>query len=116
MRTAKLTLAVSAALAAAVLIPTVAFGGHASAARSHSVILKHIRFTPSTVAISRGQSVTFRFDDGSTPHNVTSVGRLRFRSSSTKSSGSYTVRFTRAGTYSYVCTIHPGMAGKVVVH
>jgi plastocyanin len=75
--------------------------------------MKGIRFSPATVTIRRGQTVTWKFDDGSIPHNVVAT---RFHSSSTKSSGTYTVRFTRAGTYSYVCTIHPGMQGKVVVH
>jgi plastocyanin len=112
VRIAKLTLAVSAVIGAAVLTPTLAFGG-AHAASGPTVSTKGIRFTPSTVTIRRGQTVTWRFNDGSTPHNVTAT---HFRSSSTKSSGSYTVRFTRAGTYSYVCTIHPGMRGKVVVH
>jgi plastocyanin len=28
---------------------------------------------------------------------------------------SYTLRFTRLGTYTIVCLVHPGMAGKVVV-
>ena len=33
-------------------------------------------------------------------------------------SGSYTVRFAHAGTFSYHCTIHvaEGMRGKIVVH
>jgi plastocyanin len=98
-------------LGAAVVLPSFAFGG-AHAASGKSVGMKNLRFHPATVTISRGQTVTWKFDDGSTPHNVISN---RFRSSPTKSSGTYTVRFTRAGTYSYVCTIHPGMRGKVIV-
>lgn len=111
MRIPKLTLAVSTAIGVAVMAPTLAFAG-AHAASGRSVSMKGIRFSPSTVTISRGQTVTWKFDDGSTPHNVVAT---RFHSSPTKSRGSYTVRFTRAGTYSYVCTIHPGMRGKVVV-
>lgn len=112
MRIAKLTLAASTMLGLAVVAPTLAFGG-AHAASGRSVSMKGIRFSPATVTIGRGQTVTWKFDDGFTPHNV--VAR-HFRSSPTKTSGTYTVRFTRAGTYSYVCTIHPGMRGKVVVH
>ena len=49
--------------------------------------------------------------DGSIPHNVTFKGF----GSKTKTSGSYTVRFSRGGTYSYRCTIHPGMKGHITV-
>ena len=28
---------------------------------------------------------------------------------------SYRRKFTRAGTYTYLCALHPGMRGKVVV-
>lgn len=111
MRIAKPTLAASIVLGMAVVAPTLAFGG-AHAASGRSVSTKGIRFSPSTVTIRRGQTVTWKFDDGSTPHNVVAA---HFRSSPTRNSGTYTVRFTRAGTYSYVCTIHPGMRGKVVV-
>jgi plastocyanin len=48
-------------------------------------------------------------------HNVTSRGAPRFRSSPTKMTGTWSVRFAKAGTYRYVCTLHPGMAGRVVV-
>ena len=115
MRLLRLPIAVSAVIAAAVFVPAVAFGG-AHAARGRTVILKNLRFSPSAVSIGRGQTVTWRWADGGTPHNVISTSGSRFHSSSTKVSGSYTVRFTRAGTYSYVCTIHPGMRGKVIVH
>lgn len=111
MRPAKLALAASSLVAVAVAVPAIALAG-AHAASGRSVSMKHIRFTPSTVTISRGQTVTWKFDDGSTPHNVISRS---FRSSPTKSSGTFMVRFTRTGTFSYVCTIHPGMRGKVIV-
>ena len=47
-------------------------------------------------------------------HNVTFHG---FHSR-TMSHGSYTVKFTRPGTFNYNCTIHAseGMKGKIVVH
>jgi plastocyanin len=82
------------------------------------VKLKNIKFSPSRVVIAKGQSVTWEFLDGGilTSHNVTSVGRLRFHSSHTMRSGSYTVRFTRTGTYKFMCTLHPAsMNGEVIV-
>jgi plastocyanin len=104
------------ALAGALVAPAVAATPPtARAAAAASVTLKDISFTPSTVTISTGQSVTWTWKDGTTPHNVTSQGKHRFKSSTSKSKGTYTVRFTKAGTYKYVCTIHFGMNGKVVV-
>jgi plastocyanin len=42
---------------------------------------------------------------------------LRFRSSPTKTTGTYSVRFTRTGTYRYECTIHPAsMRGTIIVN
>jgi plastocyanin len=100
------------ALAGAALIPAAAFGG-GRAASTHTVILKNLRFHPGDVTIDRGDSVTWVWRDGGTEHNVTFNG---FHSR-TQASGSYTVRFTRAGTFSYRCTLHvaEGMTGKIVV-
>lgn len=92
-----------------------AFVAPAGAATTKTVTLKNIDFSRPTVRITVGDSVRWLFRDGTVSHNITSRGRPRFRSSVSKSSGSYTVRFTKAGTYRYVCTIHPNMTGKVVV-
>lgn len=93
--------------------PAVAGGSHAALVR-----LKNIKFSPGRVVIARGQSVTWEFLDASilVTHNVTSVGHLRFHSSPTMRSGSYTVKFTKSGTYRFMCTIHPAsMNGEVIV-
>ncbi len=85
------------------------------AARTVTVVLKDVDFKPSTVRIRRGDSVRWVWRDGSTPHNVRSRGARRFKGSGTRTQGRHTVRFRRAGTYRYVCTIHIGMDGRVVV-
>jgi len=101
------------AAAAAGAVPAGAFGG-ASAAGTHTVILKDLRFHPPTLSIKRGDKVTWQWRDGGEEHNVTFHG---FHSR-TQTSGSYTVRFSKAGTFNYHCTIHisEGMVGKVIVH
>jgi plastocyanin len=83
----------------------------ATAASTTTVTLKDISFKKSTVKIAKGGSVKWVFKDGDTPHNVT----FATKHSRTQKSGSYTMRFARAGTFKYHCTIHPGMNGKVVV-
>jgi plastocyanin len=93
-------------------IPTGAFGG-ARPASGHTVVLKGLAFHPANLAIRRGDSVRWVWRDGGIEHNVTFSG---FHSR-TQGQGSYTVKFTRRGTFSYRCTIHValGMRGKIVV-
>ena len=65
-------------------------------------------FKPSSVTVSKGERVKWRFV-GDNPHNVTvTSGPRKFRSG-TQSSGTYRKKMRRRGTYKIVCTIHPGM-------
>jgi plastocyanin len=116
MRPSLTVLATGAALAGALVAPAVAAPPPvAHAAAGGAVTLKDISFKPSTVTIRKGQTVTWTWRDGTTSHNVTSQGKMRFKSSSSRSTGTYRVHFTKGGTYRYACTIHFGMNGKVVV-
>lgn len=109
LRPIAVLVACSGALSAVLAAPT------ADAARTKTVVIEDIAFSPETARISRGDRVRWVWRDGSTPHNVRSRGSRRFKGSGTKTDGSHTVRFTRAGTYRYVCTVHIGMDAKVVV-
>jgi plastocyanin len=102
-------------LAAAALTVALATPATAAAPSTAKVVLKDIAFHKSSVTIRRGGTVTWRWDDGRVGHDVTSRGTLRFKSSTTKQTGTWRIRFTKAGTYRYVCTVHPGMAGRVIV-
>jgi len=66
------------------------------------------------LSITRGDTVSWLWEDRGTEHNVTGSG---FKSK-TMTKGSFSVRFTKAGTFNYRCTIHAaeGMKGKIVVH
>jgi plastocyanin len=68
-----------------------------------------------TVTVSKGTKVTWRFS-GKDMHNVAvTKGPVKFRSSF-KTSGTYSKRVTRTGTYTIVCTIHqPDMVMKLRV-
>jgi plastocyanin len=112
MRRICIGLLATAAAIAATLLPTSAFGG-ARAARTHTVVLHEFRFHPATLNINHGDTVTWLWRD-QTEHNVTFHG---FHSR-TQEHGSYTLRFTRRGTFNYHCTIHveEGMRGKIIVH
>lgn len=69
-------------------------------------------FKAKTVHIKKGSTVTWRWA-GDNRHNVVFKG---FKSKLQRT-GTYRHRFTRAGTYRYVCTLHDeeGMKGTVIV-
>ncbi len=84
-----------------------------------TVVIRDIAFTPGTVTVRRGGWVTWSWRDGVAPnaiaHTVTSTGSEHFRGSGARVRGVLRVRFAHAGYYRYLCTIHLGMAGRVVV-
>lgn len=109
--TAVAVIAASALSASAV--PAGAGSDEARASRTHTVVLKNVRFNPKTTTIRRGDTVVWRWRDGSIRHDVVSS---RFRDSALKRSGTHSVRFRRRGRYPYICTVHqPSMDGLVVV-
>ncbi len=75
------------------------------------VRLVGLSFEPRTIQVPVGKRVRWEWTD-SVVHNVVSPD---FASSPELSGASYAVRFDRAGTYPYRCTLHTGMNGTVVV-
>jgi plastocyanin len=80
---------------------------------SASVSMAGRAFSPATVTISAGGSVTFRNDDDRA-HTVTATDGA-FNSGTIGGGGSWKRTFKQDGTFSYLCAIHPEMHGKVVV-
>lgn len=105
------------ALVALPLAGVVSAGSAGAASKKAVVHIKDIDFSPKALKVKKGTTVTWRFEDGAsfTPHNVTSTGKKRFKSSTTKQDGTYSVKFTKKGTYTYVCTIHLNMKAKIIV-
>jgi plastocyanin len=99
----------------AAALPAAASGPDAGASATKRVTVGDDFFRQSSVRIRRGDTVRWRWV-GQNPHNVTVTRGPRRFSSSTKSSGSYSKRLRRRGTYRYICTVHPtSMRGRVVV-
>ena len=73
-------------------------------------------FSPATVTIGTGGTVTWQFT-GSSRHNVTFNGNAPTGGNipDTEAGGSAQRTFSTAGTYAYTCTRHSGMNGTVVV-
>jgi plastocyanin len=78
------------------------------------VLMKHDKFVPARLRAKIDEPITWRNDDGET-HNVTAVGGAGFRSGPVKHDGTYSFTAKKKGTISYVCTIHPGMRGRIDV-
>jgi plastocyanin len=70
-------------------------------------------FTPQLVNLRNGGIVTWVWVDTTSQHNVTFNNPLL--SSQTLSAGTHSVVFQTIGTFNYACTVHPGMAGSIVV-
>jgi plastocyanin len=75
------------------------------------VVAKNLRFQPPAIQVPAGTEVTWRFDDGSVPHDVKGEGFA----SRTQTKATFAHRFDRPGEYRYTCTLHAGMDGRVVV-
>jgi plastocyanin len=68
-------------------------------------------FSPATIEVAVGDTVTFE-NEGQIAHTVTGDD---FDSGSMAPGDTFTFTASDAGTFSYVCTFHPGMQGTISV-
>jgi plastocyanin len=78
------------------------------------VTMKDIKFNPATVTVKAGDTVTWTNDD-SVGHDVTADAFDSGDAGGIEPGATFNHKFPKAGTYSYVCTVHPGMKGTVKV-
>jgi len=69
-------------------------------------------FSPATLTILPGTTVTWK-NKSSAPHTVTSDDGQTFDSGNIAPGGTFTFKFTVAGSYPYHCNIHPYMRATV---
>jgi plastocyanin len=87
--------------------------GGAHKASSTSVTIQDFFFSPGSVTVDVGDTVTWR-NSGQAPHNATANdGSFKTPDLNNGQSASHT--FSSPGTFSYICTIHPNMHGTVRV-
>ena len=79
----------------------------AQAGSSKTVAVKNNAFSPTSVKIRKGGKVTWRWTQGGVPHNVTPASGGAGSKTSSKKGFTFTKAFPKAGTFKYVCTIHP---------
>lgn len=75
-------------------------------------------FSPATITVKAGTTITWTNNTGA-PHTVTSDDGTSFDSGINNpiaaNGGTYSFTFTKAGTYTYHCQIHPFMKATVIV-
>ena len=85
----------------------------AESADADTVAIRDFAFSPNSLTVSAGTTVTWKNLDGE-PHTVVNDNGL-FRSDALDENDSYTFRFDKPGTYTFICSIHPHMHGTIVV-
>lgn len=88
--------------------------GGGAPAGDGQVAIVDFDFRPSPLQTTAGAAVTWTNQD-SVAHTVTSDGDGPMASGELAGGESYEVTFDAAGTYDYLCTIHPTMRGTVEV-
>ena len=78
------------------------------------VKIDNFTFAPVTLTVATGTTVKWVNRDD-IPHTVVSEDKSTFKSKALDTDDSFTYTFTKPGTYTYFCSIHPKMVAKVVV-
>jgi plastocyanin len=78
------------------------------------VVMQGIKFDPASVTVSAGDTVTWTNED-SVGHDVTGDGFKSGDPGGLQNGDTFEHTFDKAGTFDYVCTVHPGMEGSVKV-
>jgi plastocyanin len=83
------------------------------AQETNAVVLKNFMFSPMSLTIKAGSTVTWKNLDGE-PHTVVNDSGL-FRSSALDQNDTYKYTFDKPGVYKIFCGIHPNMKETITV-
>jgi plastocyanin len=79
-----------------------------------SVAIRNFAFEPATLTVAAGSKVVWINRDEE-PHVVVSAGAQFHASPALDTDDSYSTVFPTPGVYTYFCSIHPQMVGKIIV-
>ena len=85
----------------------------AAAADPVAVKIDNFHYSPPTLVVAPGTTVTWTNDDDS-PHSVREKDG-KFKSAALDTDDTFSQTFTAPGEFEYFCSIHPYMTGKIVV-
>jgi plastocyanin len=77
------------------------------------IVIEAMKFLPAVLNVTAGDTVIWQNKDPF-PHNVVSADK-QIHSPDIPAGGSWKFKAKKAGEFAYVCTLHPGMSGKLVV-
>jgi plastocyanin len=105
-------LLLAAALAAA---PCAALAGETvtAAIAPAAVVIHNFRFVPQTLTVAAGTTVPWTNNDTDV-HSIADRGSA-FRSGELDSKDTFSYTFTKPGEFTYSCTFHPMMVGRIIV-
>jgi plastocyanin len=87
--------------------------GASTPVATDAVDIKNFAFSPATITVPAGSTVVWTNSD-SIQHDITFDG-ASISSSVLNHNDTFSHTFTGAGTYHYICSIHPFMHGTVIV-
>jgi plastocyanin len=88
----------------------------AAAGGTDAIAISNFAFSPATLTVKPGTTVTWTNQDGVAHTIASDAGSpVAFTSDSLANGASYRFTFTQPGTYAYHCSIHPSMKGTIVV-
>ena len=79
----------------------------------NEVIIKNFMFSPMSLTVKAGTTVTWKNMDGE-PHSVTNDAGL-FHSAALDQNDTYQFKFDKPGVYNVLCGIHPYMKATITV-
>jgi plastocyanin len=80
-----------------------------------TVVIDNFSFNPPKLTVAAGSTVTWKNQDDM-PHTIVNDASPReFKSPPLDSGEQFSWTFSKPGTYSYFCSIHPKMIGVVTV-
>lgn len=85
----------------------------AETAKSGEVTIDNFSFTPVTLSVAPGTTVTWVNKDD-VPHTIVSTDD-KFKSQALDTDEKFSFTFSNPGTYEYYCSVHPKMTAKVIV-
>lgn len=86
----------------------------AAAVPADTIVIRNFAFSPATLTVSPGATVTVRNEDQAT-HTVTATGNA-FDTGHVRGGGTATFTApTKPGQYAYICQIHQYMTGSLDV-
>ena len=90
------------------------YGGNYRGGYREGYILVRDNYSPQQANVRPGETVTWQFAHGDIPHTVT-ADNGSFDSGKKVDGEVFQLRLDHPGTYSYHCTFHPEMRGRVSV-